>query len=410
MAGGLIEQRAKELTAEQISRLLDSGGSSGMAGAAVNPRNAMQVTTVLACARVIAEGCATPDLRVWREIRKDGKISRERATNIPEARLLEARPNEWQTSYEWRRMMTLHAALAGAGLSVVVRGANNRITELLPIQPGSWTMVHNSRYQYEYHCYDPFGLIGVFPHDQVLVLRNLEWEMQRNLVPVELAASAIDLAMTTDGNMRRQQRNGQQPPGVYSVTSRLNDEQHTRLTNWIRAKTSGENANAPLVLDSGATWTSTGSNNRDAQMRELRDFTVEDICRAWNVFPIMIGHSDKTSTFASAESFFAAHLKHTLLPWQTNWRAILDEFALDGAGPLFTTFDNRYLEKGSMRDQAVWARNMAEAGIWTRNELRDEDGLDPLPGLDEPLTPMNTNTTTGDPKNGTSQNPPAGAA
>lgn len=38
---------------------------------------------------------------------------------------------------------------------------------------------------------------------------------------------------------------------------------------------------------------------------------------------------------------------------------------------------------------------MAEMGIYTRNELRDEEGKDPLPGLDEPLTPMNM--TTGDP-------------
>jgi hypothetical protein len=42
-----------------------------------------------------------------------------------------------------------------------------------------------------------------------------------------------------------------------------------------------------------------------------------------------------------------------------------------------------------MNDRASWARTMAELGIYTRNELRDEEGKDPLPGLDEPLTPMN---------------------
>jgi hypothetical protein len=49
---------------------------------------------------------------------------------------------------------------------------------------------------------------------------------------------------------------------------------------------------------------------------------------------------------------------------------------------------------------------MAEMGIYTRNELRDEEGKDPLPGLDEPLTPMNmtTGTEAGDPDN---EEPPA---
>jgi hypothetical protein len=42
-----------------------------------------------------------------------------------------------------------------------------------------------------------------------------------------------------------------------------------------------------------------------------------------------------------------------------------------------------------MADRATWARTMVEMGIYTRNELRDEEGKDPLPGLDDPLTPMN---------------------
>jgi hypothetical protein len=47
------------------------------------------------------------------------------------------------------------------------------------------------------------------------------------------------------------------------------------------------------------------------------------------------------------------------------------------------------MRAGSMKDRAQWARTMAETGIYTRNELREEDGKDPLPGLDKPLTPMN---------------------
>jgi hypothetical protein len=42
-----------------------------------------------------------------------------------------------------------------------------------------------------------------------------------------------------------------------------------------------------------------------------------------------------------------------------------------------------------MADRATWARTMVEMGIYTRNELRDEEGKDPLPGLDTPLRPLN---------------------
>jgi hypothetical protein len=62
---------------------------------------------------------------------------------------------------------------------------------------------------------------------------------------------------------------------------------------------------------------------------------------------------------------------------------------LDGSGPLFAEFDTRYLVAGDSKDRAQWARTMVEMGIYTRNEIRDYEGLDPLPGLDEPLTPLN---------------------
>ena len=55
-----------------------------------------------------------------------------------------------------------------------------------------------------------------------------------------------------------------------------------------------------------------------------------EICRGYGVFPIMVGHSDKTSTFASSEAFFAAHLIHCLAPWHRAWTQRIDEMLLDG--------------------------------------------------------------------------------
>ena len=144
-----------------------------------------------------------------------------------------------------------------------------------------------------------------------------------------------------------------------------------------------------MILDRNAKFHSTAMTGVDAQHIETRRMQVEEICRAFGVFPIMIGHSDKAATFASSEAFFAAHLKHTLMPWHEAWTQRIDEMLLDGSGPLWAEFDTRYMQAGSMADRSQWSRTMAELGIYTRNELRDEEGKDPLPGLDEPLTPLN---------------------
>lgn len=384
--GKLFGRKAAALTYDQVAGLIDGTGASRFAGVTVTAKTALQVSTVLACVKVIADGCATPKLHVYRE---DSDGRRQKATNIPEYRLLSRRPNEWQTSFEWRRQMTIHAALTGTGLSIKVRGDNRRVRELIPVQPGSWSMTRNSRYELVYRCWDQFGLIGEFGPDDVFLINGVQWDWTESLDAVALARSAIGLAIVTEQSQAAMHENGLRPSGTYSVEGSLNEEQHGRLTNWIKRQVGARNAGMPMVLDRAAKWMSTAISGVDAQHVETRRLQIEEICRGYGVFPIMVGHSDKSATFASSEAFFAAHVKHTLAPWHEAWTQRIDEMMLDGSGPLFAEFDTRYMTEGSMKDRSQWARTMSEMGIYTRNEIRDEEGKDPLPGLDEPLTPMN---------------------
>ena len=183
--------------------------------------------------------------------------------------------------------------------------------------------------------------------------------------------------------------NGLRPSGTYSVDGTLSREQQERLTAYLKDKSGPSKVGIPLVLDRAAKWLNTSISGVDAQHVETRRLQIEEICREFGVFPIMVGHSDKAATFASSEAFFAAHLKHTLAPWHKAWNQRMDEMLLDGSGPLYTEFDTRYLTAGSMVGRAEWSRTMIEMGIYSPNEIRDYDGLDPREGGDDYLTPLN---------------------
>lgn len=381
-----FSRKASQLTYDQIASLIDGTGSIQVAGVTVTEKTALQVSTVLACVKVIADGCATPSLNVFRE-KADG--TRQKALNIPEFRLLSRRPNEFQTSFEWRRQMTLHAALTGSGLSIKIKGANGRVQELIPVQPGQWDIRKIDRYTVRYRCYDEFGVIGEFAPDDVFVLNGVQWDWIGSLNAVALARSAVGLAMATERSQSAMHANGLRPSGTYSVEGTLSQEQYERLAAFLKRKGGPDNAGTPLVLDRNAKWLNTSTSGVDAQHVETRRLQVEEICRAFGVFPIMVGHSDKSATFASSEAFFAAHLIHCLAPWHRAWTQRIDEMLLDGSGPLFAEFDTRYMRSGSTKDRAVYARTMVEMGLLSPNEYRDEEGWDPRPGGDEYLTPLN---------------------
>lgn len=233
-------------------------------------------------------------------------------------------------------------------------------------------------------------MIGEFVPADVFHLPALQWDWLSGMNAVHLARQAIGLAIATERTQVKLHESGVRTTGTYTVEGNLSSEQHARIQAALkRYAIGGDRAGEPLVLDRSAKWLQTSLSGVDAQHVETRRLQVEEICRAYGVFPIMVGHADKTATFASSEAFFAAHVKHTLAPWHQAWTQRIDEMLLDGSGPLWAEFDTRYLLAGSMKDRAAWARTMAEMGIYTRNELRDEEGKDPLEGLDEPLTPLN---------------------
>ena len=66
LSRAFAERKATQLTYDQIASLIDGANGGTVAGVAVNEKTALQVSTVLACVKVIADGCATPALEVFR--------------------------------------------------------------------------------------------------------------------------------------------------------------------------------------------------------------------------------------------------------------------------------------------------------------------------------------------------------
>lgn len=377
---GFLRRRAKSI--DEIAKEIDEGRAGGVA---VTQASALEVSVVLACIDIIANGVAVPEMHVMRDL-GDGRS--EKATNETIYRLLHRRPNEWQTSFEFRQMLSMHAALLGEAFALPVRDLRDKrkITELIPLMPHWVTQQTNARYETVYRIADEFGPIATVQPSEILHIRNMSWERLRGLSAVKQARNALGLAISAENNLSKLHENSGRPAGILSTEGTLTDEAIERLkAQWARV-TSGSGRGKTAVLDNGMGFTAIGMTNVDAQALETRRFQVEEICRAFGVFPIMVGHSDKTATYASAESFFAAHNRRTQWRWQRLWSEKLDEFVLDGAGPLFIKFDNREAQLANLKDQGeFFARALGSGGsvpFMTVNEVRELRGLGPIEGGD----------------------------
>lgn len=375
------------MSSEDLMSFLLMGGES-RSGIHVTHMTALECTTALACARVIANGLAQVPFKVYRT---DGR-TRIAAMSHPLFALVDMAPNDYQTAFEFRQEIGMHMCLTGNAF-VWLNRVGGRIVEMLPYQPGAVTVHRDADWTVRYSIALRDGGRVDVPASDMWHLRWLAWDGVSGMDGVRLAREALGLAMATEQHGARLFRNGACPSGLLSTEANLNEEQVKRLREtWQAAHAGGDNAFKTAVMFGGMKFTPVTSPNDAAQFLETRRHQVEEVCRAFGVLPIMVGHYDKASTYASAEQMFLQHGVHTLGPWYacieksaTRWLLTEDE-RRDG---YYLRFNANGLMRGAARDRAEFYTKLYGVGALSPNDIRELEDMNPYDGGDEYRVPLN---------------------
>lgn len=356
-------------------------------GQNVNWKTALNVTTALACTRVLTEDVAQVPWKVFRDV--DGGRGREPAKDHWAYNLLSYKPNQWQTSFEFREQIMAHLVLCSNAF-IFKNRVGNRIVELLPFEPQTVTVERRDDYSIKYTVTMPNRQPVVIPSENMWHIRGLSWNGFFGMEAVSLAREAIGLGMASEETEARAFKQGTRLSGALEHPGKLSDEAAKRLReSWESTYAGSGNAGKVAILEEGLKFSAMSQTHTDAQLLELRGFQVEEICRAFRVLPIMVGRADKAATYASAEQMFLAHVKYTLMPWYSRIEMSADKALLDNEPGVFTKFNPAGLLRGDAKTRAMLYGAAIKDGWMTRNEVRALEEMNPLDGLDEPLSPLN---------------------
>lgn len=381
----LLPQRK---ASDPLSLLRDIyGGTQSSSGVTVNYQTALQCSVALACARVIAEGMSQVPCRL---MRSDG-TTHEAATDDPRYALLDTAPSEFQTAPEFFDMIGMHLVLAGNAY-VWKNRIRGRVAELLPFEPRHVTVERNG-WQLTYKIRPEDGESYTLSSDEVWHIRGPSWNGYSGLDGVHRAREAIGLSLAAERHGSSTFRNGARPSGILTTDQTLTADQRTQLReSWQATQGGAENAGRVAVMSNGMKFMAMSGSNVEAQFLEARAFQVEEVCRHFRVMPIMVGHSDKAATYASAEQMFLAHVVHTMGPWyrrveKSASAALLTQAERD-AGLGFKFFPNA-LMRGASQARADFYTKLYAVGALSPNEIRALEDMNPYPGGDDRRVPMN---------------------
>lgn len=367
-------------------------GMKSKAGTTVNLQSALKVGTAFACMREIAQGCAQVPFKLFQSQLGGGKNP---AIEHPLYDLLALQPNDWTTSFEFRETLLMHASL-GNGYAFINRGGTGgKILELILLNPATVEKKQRADYSIYYKITGSSGAPHEFPAEAIWHVRGPSWNGVDGLEILTLAREALGLSIATEESHAKLHAKGVRTSGTYSVDGNLTPDQYKALKAWIDKEFVGaENSGTPMILDRGAKWLTSAMTGVDAQHIETRKHQIEEVCRFFGVFPMIIFHSDKTSTFASSESFFEANNKLTLSRWFARVEGSANINLLtkkERASGLYFKFMASGLLRGSAKDRAdYYSKALGSGGSpgWmTPDEVRDLEELNPMGGDAAKLPP-----------------------
>lgn len=369
----------------------ETGGVSGSgrnpSGVRIDPESALRATVVLACVRVLSASVAGLPLHLYRRMAGGGK---ELARDNPLYRVLHDAPNSWQTSYEWRETLMLHLLTHGNAYCEI-RGAGES-RQLIPLHPSRMRVerLENGRLRYTYR--EDRGSSTVYSQDAVMHLRWLSDDGVNGIVPVEIASDAIGLSRALEIHGAAFFKNGARPGLVLTTDQMLSPEAAENTRNqWERAHRGPDRSHRVAVLQGGLKIDAYGGNNQESQFLESRRFQVEEICgRIYGVPPHLIGDLSRSS-FSNIEQQSLDYVQNGLMPWLRRFESAITRDLLTD-DETFAEFDVRGALRADAAGRSAFYNTMASLGVFSVNEIRGFENLNPVDGGDIRVVPLNMQT------------------
>ena len=358
-------------------------GSLTTAGIRVTADTAFNVSAIYASIRIISETVAQIPLIVYRRMPNGGK---ERATNHPLFDLLHSQPNPWQSSFEWREMMTGHLALRGNAYNEIIPGPRGAVDQLIPLNPDRIKIeqLETGRLVYEFTPVN--GPKRRLNQDDVFHIRGLSSDGIMGISPISLMRESIGLALatekygaglfTSDGAIR----------GILKHPGQLGPEGRKNLKKSFSKDAAGGTA----LLEEGLSWEKIGMTAEDAQFLMTRKFQINEFARWFNLPPHLLRDLDK-ATFSNIEQQAIDYVLYSMMPHFRRWEQAITRDLILAPQTFFAEFLIEGLLRGDTKSRYEAYASGISNGWMTRNEARIKENLNPLPGLDVPLAQMNMN-------------------
>lgn len=361
------------------------GGSLSDAGVVVSETVALNTLLVVSCVRIIAETIASLPLPVYERLQPRG---RERARHHSLYPVLNRQTNPRMTPFTYFERVGAHLALWGNHYAIIER-RHDDVVALWPVHPRYVEPYLDAAGQLRYrmHTTPPRD----YAAGEILHIPGLAMEGLKGLSPLSMMRQAIGITVAAENYGAKFFRNDARPDILLRHPAQLSDVARENLVrSWQERHGGGRRGIA--VLEEGMDVSVVGMPPGDAQFLETRRFQVQELARFFRIPPHMLADVERSTSWGSGiEHQSLGFVIYTMRPWlirieqeinrklfpEYEWDRYYTEFLIDG------------LLRGDVQARTLFYQSGRQWGYMSANDIRELENMNPIPGGDVYLQPLN---------------------
>ena len=341
---------------------------------------ALQISTVYACARLLAGTVSSLPLMVYREDRQ-GRRSVDRNSRL--WMILHDQPNDSMTSSDFWQAMILQWALRGNAYAQILRNDEGELVSLWPLSSDQMTVFADKETKRVVYQYVRDGETFNMRPEDVLHIKDIGTGLV-GFSKLEFMNASIGESKETQMYTTANASNFGRPSGILTVDHVLDRKkgQSQAVAQALGSFTNG--AGRMIVLEADMKFQQVALTPEQSQLLESRKYGVEELCRWFGVPPVLIGASGATTWGSGIAEIVSGFHKFTLNPLlKSIEQAILSRVVpIEDQGRVTVEFNLDAFMRGDLASRYSAYATAVQNGFKTRNEVRQLENDPPLEGGD----------------------------
>ncbi|HCT63749.1 MAG TPA: phage portal protein [Lachnospiraceae bacterium] len=354
---------------------LFGGNTVTSSGETITSVSSLNIATVYACINVKSNAIAKLPMQVF----KTTQTGRERDKAHRIAYLLEKRPNEFTTPFNFKHTISVHQNLWGTAYIYIEsdrKGVKNLwllppdgTTAYIDIETGLYTYITTLKNQ-----------TLRLQESEVIKLPYLSLNGVKGKSPIQVARETLGVMQASNKFIGGFYKNGTSSKGIINTPVSLESSAKQRLREeWQKANGGTENAGGIAVVDAGMVYTPISMPLADAEFIATNKFNVGEIAKIFNVPPHMIGDLDH-ATFSNIEQqsmdFISNCIQPSLVAWEEEFNYKLFVTLKDAGN--YIKFDLDSAMRADSVARATFYEKMTGIGAYSINDVLEKEDMDSI--------------------------------